>query len=63
MLPRDTVGYVIILPEGDVPTQKCDIYPAKVASTAVNTSIEDPEKINVSFTITRIPALNLTIPA
>ena len=63
MLPRDTAGYVIILPEGDVPTQKMDVYPAKVASTAVDTAMEDPEKINVQFTVTRIPALNLTIPA
>ena len=63
VLPRDTAGYVIILPEGDVPTQKMDVYPAKVASTAVDTAMEDPEKINVQFTVTRIPALNLTIPA
>jgi hypothetical protein len=63
VLPRDTAGYVIILPEGDVPTQKMDVYPAKVASTAVDTAMEDPEKINVAFTVTRIPALNLVIPA
>ena len=63
VLPRDTAGYVIILPEGDVPTQKCDIFPAKVASTAVDTALEDPEQINVQFTVTRIPALNITIPA
>jgi len=63
VLPRDTAGFVIILPEGDVPTQKMDVYPAKVASTAVDTAMEDPEKINVAFTITKVPALNLTIPA
>ncbi len=63
VLPRDTAGFVIILPEGDVPTQKMDVYPAKVASTAVDTAMEDPEKINIAFTVTRIPALNLTIPA
>ena len=27
VLPRDTVGYVVILPEGDVPTQKMDVLP------------------------------------
>ena len=39
------------------------MFPAKVASTAVDTAMEDPAKVNVSFTVTRVPALNLTIPA
>ena len=63
VLPRDTAGFVIILPEGDVPTQKMDVFPAKVSSTAVDTTMEDPAQVNVQFTITRIPALNLVIPA
>lgn len=63
VLPRDTAGYLCILPEGDVPTQKMDVFPAKVSSTAVDTTMEDPAQINVQFTITRIPALNLVIPA
>jgi hypothetical protein len=63
VLPRDTAGYVIILPEGDVPTQKMDVFPAKVSSTSVDTAMEDPAQVNVSFTLTRVPALNLTIPA
>jgi hypothetical protein len=63
VLPRDTAGFVIILPEGDVPTQKMDCFPAKVSSTAVDTTMEDPAQVNVQFTITRIPALNLVIPA
>jgi hypothetical protein len=63
VLPRDTAGFVIILPEGDVPTQKMDVFPAKVSSTAVDTTMEDPAQVNVQFTITKIPALNLVIPA
>ena len=63
VLPRDTVGYAVILPEGDVPTQRMDVFPAKVSSTAVDTTMEDPAQVNVQFTITRIPALNLVIPA
>lgn len=63
VLPRDTVGFVVILPEGDVPTQRMDCFPAKVSSTAVDTAEEDPAQINVQFTITKIPALNLVIPA
>jgi hypothetical protein len=63
VLPRDTVGYIVHLPEGDVPTQKMDVFPAKVSSTVVDTTMEDPAQINIQFTITKIPALNLTIPA
>jgi hypothetical protein len=63
VLPRDTAGYVIILPEGDVPTQRMDVFPAKVSSAAVDTTMEDPAQINVQFTVTRVPALNLVIPA
>ena len=63
VLPRDTAGYLCILPEGDVPTQKMDVFPAKVSSTAVDTTMEDPAQVNVQFTITRIPELNLVIPA
>ena len=47
--PEGHRGFVVILPEGDVPTQKMDFFPAKVASTAVDTAMEDPAKVNVSF--------------
>jgi hypothetical protein len=62
VLPRDTAGFVVILPEGDTTGQRMDIFPAKVASTAVDTAMEDPAKINVSFTVTKVPALNVVIP-
>ena len=62
VLPRDTAGFVVILPEGDITSQKMDIYPAKVASTAVDTTIGDPSKVLVTFTITKVPALNVAIP-
>jgi hypothetical protein len=62
VLPRDTSGYIVILPEGDVTGQKMDVFPVKVASTAVDTAMEDPAKVNVQFTVTRVPALNVTIP-
>jgi hypothetical protein len=62
VLPRDTSGYIVILPEGDVTSQKMDVFPVKVASTAIDTAMEDPAKVNVSFTVTKVPALNVTIP-
>ncbi len=62
VLPRDTSGFVVILPEGDVTSQKMDVYPAKVASAAIDTTIGDPAKILLTFTITKVPALNVAIP-
>jgi hypothetical protein len=62
VLPRDTTGFVVILPEGDVTGQKMDVFPAKVASAAVDTAMEDPGKINIQFTVTRVPAQNVAIP-
>lgn len=60
---RGTAGYVIFLPEGDIPTQKMEIWPAKVTSMFVDPSIEDAAKVHVQFSITKIPAQNATIPA
>jgi hypothetical protein len=63
VLPRDTAGFVLTLWEGDVPTQKMDVWPVKVGSAAVQPTIDDPASILVQFTITRIPSQNVTIPA
>ena len=63
VLPRDTAGYVICLWEGDVPTQKMDVFPVKVGAAIPQTGIEDPGSIEIQFTITKIPSQNCTIPA
>jgi hypothetical protein len=63
VLPRDTSGYVAVLWEGDTAGRKYDLFPAKVGSSALQPSIEDPERIEVAFSLTRVPAQNLTVPA
>jgi hypothetical protein len=63
VLPRDTAGFVICLWEGDVPTQKMDVFPIKVSATSVQTGIDDPGSVLVAFTVTKIPSQNVTIPA
>jgi len=63
VLPRDTAGFIICLWEGDVPTQKMDVFPVKVGAASVQSGISDPGSILVAFTITKIPTLNVTIPA
>jgi hypothetical protein len=62
VLPRDTAGFVVILWEGDVTGQRMDVFPAKVTVSALDGNMEDPEKVNVSFAITRVPAANVVIP-
>ena len=63
VLPRDTSGFIIVLPEGDIPTQRMDVFPVKVSATAVDGSVEDPGRVIVNFSITSIPSQNVVIPA
>jgi hypothetical protein len=62
VLPRDTVGYIVFLWEGDVTSQKMDVFPVKVTVSALDGNMEDPEKVNISFAITKVPANNVAIP-
>jgi hypothetical protein len=62
VLPRDTAGFAVFLWEGDVTGQKMDIFPAKVTAESVDGNMEDPQQVNIGFAITKIPALNVTIP-
>lgn len=62
VLPRDTIGYIVMLWEGDITGQKMDIFPVRVTVCALDGNMENPEKVNVSFAITKVPANNVTIP-
>lgn len=64
LLPRDTSGYVVRMDGGDVAGRKCSIFPVKVASqNKLMGTDEEAGRIEIAFTITRIPAEDLTIPA
>ncbi len=62
VLPRDTAGFVVFLWEGDVTGQRMDVFPAKVTASAPDGNMQNPERINVTFSITKIPAVNVVIP-
>lgn len=62
VLPRDTAGFVLTLWEGDHAGQKMDVWPVKVTAASVQTAIDDPASIEIGFTITKVPAQNVTIP-
>lgn len=63
LLPRDTAGFIVQFPEGDIEGRTMDVFPIKVASVPKMTDVEDPGKIEVQFTITAVPAEDVTVPA
>ena len=63
LLPRDTNGFVVCLWDGDIAGRRMDIFPARVITQAVDTNTEDPGKVSIQFAITKIPAINVAIPA
>lgn len=63
VLTKGTAGYLVFLPEGDVAGQKCEVWPATVKSMFIDQNMEDPAKIHVQLSITKLPIQNLTIPA
>jgi hypothetical protein len=62
LMPRNTTGFIVAFPEGDVTGQKMDVFPVKVASAASDTSSEDPAKRMFAYSITSAPVENVTIP-
>jgi len=62
LLPRDTSGFVVAFSEGDVAGRKMDVFPVKVSGQPKKRDIEDAATIEIQFTITSIPAENVTIP-
>lgn len=63
VLARDDNGFVIIMDEGDVPTQLMDVFPARVAATPKLRARSDPAQIRVQITVTSEPSENQAIPA
>lgn len=62
LLTRDLAGFIVVFPEGDVTGKKMDVYPVKVASASKPHDIEAVAKNMISFTVTSVPAENITVP-
>lgn len=64
VLPRDTAGFLVFMDGGDVPTEPMDIFPVKVTSVGkVRSTGEQAGQLTIAFSITRVPAEDLPIPA
>lgn len=64
LLPQGTNGFIIILDGGDVGGRKMDVYPIRVKSVGKPRSSDgtDPATVAIQFSITSVPAENITIP-
>lgn len=63
-LAKGTKGYIVLLPYGDVPTKRAEVWP--VESTGVNdewSAGNDPARYAVAFGVTGVPAQNAVVPA
>lgn len=63
LLPRDTEGFVVKFPEGDVATQTMDVFPVKVTAQPKPPGGSDPAKIMIQFAVTSEPVENEAVPA
>jgi hypothetical protein len=64
LLPRDTSGFIVMFPEGDVATRTMDVFPVRVASAAKPTQQGgNPATVDLVFSVTDVPAENVTVPA
>jgi len=63
LLPRDTVGFIVWLDEGDVAGRKMQVFPVKVGSAAQERELGNVPVLVFTFATTSAPAENVTIPA
>lgn len=65
LLARDSIGFVVIFPEGidsTTPAKTMDVFPANVSSNSIQQDLEKVAVMTVNFTITSQPVQNIAIP-
>lgn len=63
-LAKGTEGWIVLMPYGDVPTKRCEVWPCVV--TGINDQYStgnDPARFVVGFAITAVPEQNGVVPA
>lgn len=65
LMPRDEVGYIVVLDGGDVTANKADVYPVQVTSVSKQRSFSggEADTLVISYAITDEPAENVAVPA
>jgi hypothetical protein len=62
LMPRNSVGFIVKFPGGDITGRKMSVFPVKVGSAAEPTAFGAPTELNFTFYVTKIPGENLTVP-
>lgn len=64
LLPRNTSGFIVVFPEGDIAGRRMDVFPVKVQSCEKTASLGgNAAMISLVFTATAQPAENVVVPA
>lgn len=63
-LEKDTAGFLVLMPYGDVPTKRCEVWPVTVTGANDQWSTgNDPARFVVGFAVTGVPEQNGVVPA
>jgi hypothetical protein len=62
LLLNGVAGFVVCLWEGDTTGFFMDVFPARVDSQAMDTTVDDPGQCVFSFTCSRVPAIRVLVP-
>ena len=63
-LAKGTTGYVVLMPYGDTPTKRCEVWPVTVIGFNDEwTTGNDPARSNVGFAVTGVPEQDAVVPA
>jgi hypothetical protein len=65
LMPRDEVGFIVILDGGDVAANKMDVYPVTVTSISKNREVDGgkADTLVISYAITSEPSEDVAVPA
>jgi hypothetical protein len=63
-IAKGTAGFILILPYGDVPTKRCEVWPVKVTGqNDIITTGNEAARYNSSYAVTRTPEQDAVVPA
>ena len=62
LMPRNTTGFIVKFPGGDVTAKKMTVFPVKVGSVSEPTAFGAPTELNFTYYVTKIPSENISVP-
>jgi mRNA-degrading endonuclease toxin of MazEF toxin-antitoxin module len=62
-LQRDKTGYILLMDNGDTPTELMDVWPVQVSSLAKARSMDAATLLQAAFSHPRLPVEDVAIPA